>query len=40
MTFEKFIKLINILDNNGKILVMEDIGYKKEVSEVVGTGLS
>lgn len=25
MTFEKFIKLINILDHEGEILVMEDI---------------
>lgn len=31
MTFEKLIKLLNILDNNGEILVMEDIGYEKEV---------
>ena len=29
MTFEKFIKLINILDKDGEILVMEDIGYEK-----------
>lgn len=25
MTFQKLIKLLNILDNNGEILVMEDI---------------
>lgn len=29
MTFEKFIKLINILDKDGEILVMEYIGYEK-----------
>ena len=34
MTFEKFIKLINILDNDGEILVMEDIGYEKEVCTI------
>ena len=31
MTFEKFIKLIDILDNDGKILVMDDIYYEKEI---------
>ena len=34
MTFEKLIKLLNILDNDGKILVMEDIGYEKEVCTI------
>ena len=34
MTFEKFIKLIDILDNDGKILVMEDIGYEKEICTI------
>lgn len=35
MTFEKLIKLLNILDNDGEILVMEDIGYPKEVCNVI-----
>ena len=34
MTFEKLIKLLNILDNDGEILVMEDIGYEKEVCTI------
>jgi hypothetical protein len=34
MTFEKLIKLLNILDNNGEILVMEDIGYEKKVCTI------
>lgn len=34
MTFEKLIKLLNILDNDGEILVMEDIGYPREVCTI------
>lgn len=34
MTFEKLIKLLNILDNGGEILVMEDIGYSREVCTI------
>ena len=34
MTFEKLIKLLNILDNGGEILVMEDIGYPREVCTI------
>lgn len=34
MTFEKLIKLLNILDNDGEILVMEDIGYSREVCTI------
>lgn len=34
MTFEKLIKLLNILDNDGEILVMEDIGFEKEVCTI------
>lgn len=30
MSFEQLIKLLKILDDDGEILVMEDIGYPKE----------
>lgn len=34
MTFEKLIKLLDVLNNDGEILVMIDEGYPREVCRI------